>query len=377
MASVSMGQLRFSGASQCYEELGRRTFDSGSSDSQEHDYLNKKQAGYTRTYLDYLIGSTTSEDEDEVNSYADLVIKLNPSNNSVANQYDAGTSRPTTFNRNTDYYAYIDLPQDINYEMIFDIKLVKIDTMTGVENYQYIKTFTVPRSTTASSTTAHTVALYALDRNNEKSAVKAMIPLEVEGQLTAANVIKQHSKIEIGTLYKRKNANQFAVGISRNGSTVLELTDHVNANIMIETWKTDRTTARKGVELVFRPVADGFNMLKIQMRRTTDDQLMSGKVTCADGTEQENQGRAVALGEVQYKLFQLENLVPVATSSDEGEFSRFSVWSHPGLMMAVNGEEIRVGSSGFYELDVLQVTSLGIVAQDFSDNWTLDYEFNR
>ena len=59
--------------------------------------------------------------------------------------------------------------------------------------------------------------------------------------------------------------------------------------------------------------------------------------------------------------------------------SRIGVWSHPGLVMAVNGEEIRVGPSGFYELDTVPVETLGIVAPDgdYSNNWTVDYEYKQ
>lgn len=377
MTTVSMGQLRFSGTSQCYDELGRRAFDEGAATgSKEIDSLNKKSTGYTRTYLDYQV-DTSTEDDSIATGFADLVIKLNPNNPNVGDQYDSGVPRPTTFDRDTDYYAYIELPQDINYEMIFDIKLIKVDSATSVETYQYLKTFTVPRSTTSESSTAHVVALFALDPSKDGGDVKAMIPLEVEGQLTADNVKKQYGSITAETLYKRKNVNQYAVGVKSGSSVNLQLTDKVNATILVENWITEYSSARKAVEIVFRPVTSGFNMIKIQMRRTTQDQITTKEVTFADGTTESCQGRIVDLGEVQYKLFQLKDLVPTATSDDEISLDRIGVWSHPGLLMAVNGEEIRVGSSGFYELDVLEITSLGLVAQGYEDNWTLDYEFTK
>ncbi len=377
MTTVSMGQLRFSGTSQCYDELGRRAFDAGTiTGSKEIDSLNKKSTGYTRTYLDYQV-DTSTEDDGVATGFADLVIKLNPNNPNVGDQYDSGVPRPTTFDRDTDYYAYIELPQDINYEMIFDIKLIKVDAASSVESYQYLKTFTVPRSTTAESSTAHTVALFALDPSKSGGSVKAMIPLEVEGQLTADNVKKQYGSIAAETLYKRKNVNQYAVGVKSGSSVNLQLTDKVNATILTESWITEYSSARKAIEIVFRPVTNGFNMIKIQMRRTTQDQITTKEVTFADGSTETCQGRVVDLGEVQYKLFQLKDLVPTATSDDDTTLDRIGVWSHPGFLMAVNGEEIRVGSSGFYELDVLEITSLGFVAQGYEDNWTLDYEFTK
>ena len=46
-------------------------------------------------------------------------------------------------------------------------------------------------------------------------------------------------------------------------------------------------------------------------------------------------------------------------------------------MMAINGEEIKIGPSGFYELSEVPVSSLGVVARDFNDSFTVDYEFSN
>ena len=44
--------------------------------------------------------------------------------------------------------------------------------------------------------------------------------------------------------------------------------------------------------------------------------------------------------------------------------------------MTINGEEIRIGPSGYYELlDIIPITSIGIVADSWDDNWTIDYTY--
>jgi hypothetical protein len=45
------------------------------------------------------------------------------------------------------------------------------------------------------------------------------------------------------------------------------------------------------------------------------------------------------------------------------------------LLLAVNGEEIKIGQSNFYELDDFTITSLGVVAKDGSDRFTIDYQY--
>lgn len=329
MATTSIGQLRYSNTSQCYSEIG-------------HKDLNASDSGDTT--LNYLINNTVDEDDEQQTGYADLIV---------------GLSSNMTFDRNTDYYIKIDLPQNVNYDFSFNIRLCKQDE-DSTESYQYLKTFTVPRGGNYSN--SHTVALYATDPTSDASSVKAMIPIEVDNFPTSGAVV--------GSLYHKRNTTTYGVGVI--GGTV-ETTTKVNAAIMSESWKQDVTGTMKSIEIVFRPVVDGMNYLKLQMVRTTQDSSIFTEITDVEGNKSTVEGRAIQLTDVSYKLYKLNNLLPSALSS----FSRIGVWSHSGLLMAVNGEEIRVGASGYYELAVIPVSSLGIVAQGYQDNWTLDYEYEK
>lgn len=329
MATASIGQLRYSSTTQCYSEIGHK--DIGAAD-------------VGSSTLDYVINTTIGDNDEQQAGYADLVVNL---------------AADTAFDRNTDYYIKIDLPQNVNYDFSFNIRLCKQDE-AGKESYQYLKTFTVPKGNSISN--SHTVALYAIDPTSDTSGVRAMIPIEVD-DFPATGAIA-------GNLYKKRNSSSFALGLA-NGST--EVTTKVNAAIMTESWKQEISGVRKSVEIVFRPVVDGMTSLKLQMVRTTQDSSIRSSITDASGKVSTVEGRAIQLTDVSYKLYQLNNLLPAALSS----FSRIGVWSHSGLLMAVNGEEIRVGTSGYYELAVLPVTSLAIVAQGYQDNWTLDYEYEK
>ena len=44
-------------------------------------------------------------------------------------------------------------------------------------------------------------------------------------------------------------------------------------------------------------------------------------------------------------------------------------------MMAINGEEIQIGSSGYYELNDFEVNDLRVVADGVKDTFTLDYQY--
>lgn len=329
MATTNIGQLRYSSTSQCYSEIG-------------HKDVNAVDSGDTT--LNYIINSTVGEDDEQQAGYADLIISLNSG---------------AAFDRDTDYYVKIDLPQNVNYDFSFNIRLCKQDE-SNAESYQYLKTFTIPKGSVSSN--YHSVALYAVDPTNSASSVKAMIPVEVDSFPSSGSVAE--------TLYHKRNTSEYAVGLA-NGTT--QTTTKVNAAIMTESWKQDITGITKSVEIVFRPVVSGMNYLKLQMVRTTQDSSIRTVITDADGKSSTVEGRAIQLADVSYKLHKLNNLLPSNLSS----FSRIGVWSHSGLLMSINGEEIRVGASGYYELAVLPITSLGIVARGYQDNWTLDYEYEK
>ena len=43
--------------------------------------------------------------------------------------------------------------------------------------------------------------------------------------------------------------------------------------------------------------------------------------------------------------------------------------------MSINGEEIRIGQSGYYELNDFNITNFGIVVKDANDRFSLDYQY--
>ena len=94
--------------------------------------------------------------------------------------------------------------------------------------------------------------------------------------------------------------------------------------------------------------------------------------TTQNGTEY---GRILDIDKTVCELYKVNNLVNSMNSN--ANLDRIGVWGHSGLMMAINGEEIKIGPSGFYELAEVPVSSLGVVARDFNDSFTVDYEFSN
>ena len=122
--------------------------------------------------------------------------------------------------------------------------------------------------------------------------------------------------------------------------------------------------------MIFRPVEDGFTSIVLSMTRQSEDYNIQR--TTSSGIEY---GRKVDITKMSYSLMQITNLVTSMNSNST--LDRIGVWGHSGLMMAVNGEEIKIGPSGFYELSEVPVSSLGVVAKDYNDSFTIDYEFTQ
>lgn len=259
----------------------------------------------------------------------------------------------TEFLKNRDYYLRIQIPQDMNYDLSFNIKLIKKkDNLTQV--YQFLKPITILRGGTGEN--VYNVALY--EKSNGE--VAATIPQDYDPSIPSVKDM----------LYYNKANSKFYLGLS--GGRYQSNYAKYNNIAMLAAWK-EKTGENYGVfELVFRPVEDSFNQILIEMIRTAEDY----NIQRIDETGKIEFGRKVDINKIKdkYQLYLLENLV--GRMNEGGNLSRIGVWGHPGLMMSINGEEIKVGPSGYYELDALPISSLGIVARNYMDNFTIDYEYD-
>lgn len=260
------------------------------------------------------------------------------------------------FNKYTDYYLKVGIPQDVNYDMSFNIKLIK--NANAASTYQFLKKVSVPKGGTGENN--YKVVLYSQNDNN----VEAMIPLSYRD----ANG-DPLSNFVPNKIYYDKVTRKYYIGIS---ATTAVQTTKVNEVTITASWKTTNAAlAIATFEVVFRPVEDVFTGILLEMERTPEDYTIQNIV--------DNKtvfGRVVNISKVNAQLYYLKNLVP--EEYQKNGLSRIGIWGRPGLVFVVNGEGLRIGPSSYYELDVLPITSLGIVAEDknYKDNWTLDYTYS-
>lgn len=258
------------------------------------------------------------------------------------------------FSRGSDYYVRLEIPQDMNYDLQFNVKLIKKKDNNN-QVYQFLKNVSIVRGGTGEN--VYNVALY------EKSdgTVAAMIPLPYKSGITTQRDALYYDPEDV-------NQDKYAYYLGTGTLNGYNATTKVNFLSVVASWKQENTINYGVFEMVFRPVEDGFSGILLEMVRTPEDYDIQR--TTPDGIEY---GRKVDATKTKVTLYTLNNLVNDMYKN--GTLDRIGVWSHPGLTMAINGEEIKVGPSGFYECDVIGVKSLGIVAPDnnFVNNFIVDY----
>lgn len=358
MTTYSMGQYRFSSSSDTVKDLGTSLSDE------------------TVAVSDKIEGSDT---------------------NTISLQ-DVAISRGDgeAFEVGKDYYAYLQIPQDMNYNLEITLRLIK-DSKEEASNFQYIKKINIP-SGGGSSQNVHQVALY--DSNPLKDAdgvIKATIPEDIpflegnsydksEDSLEISKDKLDQNKVEVGMLYGYKElkenddgskstvATYYYLGMNNeNNEKYLKRTNKVNDIIMPESWKESGGDAISTYVVAFRPVESGFTKLLLKMTRIVEDYNIE-RINDDGNIEY---GRKLDKSKMTgCKLYQVYDLISNGNIPCKGKpLTKIGVWSHPELMMIINGEEIKIGPSGYYELDAIPITSLGVVALDNSDMFSIDYQY--
>lgn len=315
-----------------------------------------------------LISSTQTSKEDL--SYKPVPVSTTVSGLDETNFKDLQIAPRGGFLADQDYLVEIKIPQDMNYSYTFELMLVKSDGSL-TEDFQYIKTLKLSQGGTGSN--IHDVVLY----ETSTGEIAAMVPLEYQGDNYGAYELDLIYVDKINDLYYRGNADGTATVISEYNHTQIAAS-----------WKEDMGQFYGFFQFAFRPILSGFTHLLFRTVRTAIDY----NIQKVNEKGQVELGRQIKLEDVDFRVYTMNNLIPRMTTITD-TLSRIGVWSHPDLLMMVNGEEIRITANGYYELDVLPITSLSIAAKsaneeilddngestgetyDYQDFFTIDYEY--
>ena len=269
-------------------------------------------------------------------SYRDVIL-YNNNNNFV-------------FSQNESYYLRLGIPRNLSYNMTFDLKL--LDKSSDNRNqYQEIKRFVIPRDS-SNQITYSKVILYPFDGVTE-DAEPAVSIIRDTRQAAAINEV-----YSVGENFYIKKAN---------AENDIEI-QYKNDILLNHTWREDVSEDLYWVDFVFSNKVDNvsFNAILLELNRNAYDDDISYEV---DGVVY----KGLFAGDIEVECYRINNLI--SPISGVSSFDSIGVWSHPDAIMSINGEEIRIGQSGYYELNDFNITNFGIVVKDANDRFSLDYQY--
>jgi len=288
------------------------------------------------------------------------------------------------------YYMELTLPQDHYYNTTVNLKLCAEDPLGGKETFnvdfnkfQQIKQLTIPAKDTDPTNSLYSkVVLFEYQPDNGGTKVVA-----ADVPVNAANLpadSQGSSKFTASQLYELNGVYKYAIADSPSwdSSTLIGVTKYSQYNLA-QTWKitSEDTTAENSTitySFVFSPkynLTEGYKYLWIEVVHDSEDIRLSDQV-------QTYNGRTLPKDSMSMALYKINNLLPetilgiASIKSGINTLTGLTITGSPKLIATINGEEIRVSSTGQYELKDFEITSLGLVVKDVEDaNFLVDYTY--
>lgn len=183
-----------------------------------------------------------------------------------------------------------------------------------------------------------------------------LLPTELDG-------IRSKSYFIRFKIYKQSTKQQYLVKLINTNKT--KDSEQTIKKLEID---SGNTKSYSTFEIVISP-NNTYNQIKFELQREADDYKTVNK----DGTY----GR-VAKIEIS-RLDEVYNIVNYLNDSIDGKqrLLQIGVQSAPGLMMCINGEEIKVGRSGIYEINNgYKITFIGFIVEPNDKKYfMLDYRY--
>lgn len=259
------------------------------------------------------------------------------------------------FQKGQDYYLSLGIPRSSNYNFEFDIRLTNQDSQNS-SDYQYLRKFSVDIEQNSSN--VYNIVLYEASDNKVKASVK--------------NEYKTGMIMNQNEIYYDEGKKIYYIGDGTANKNPVKYVDGMQAAndiSVVADWVADTSTSLAYINILFRPVVSDFDTISVDIIRNAIDYNIQN----SDDTI----GRFVDTTKVDFKFYRFKNLV-TKTDTQNGVLKSIGVWSHPNLLMSINGEEISVGPSGYYELNnILDITSVAVLADGYQDNFTMDYTYEK
>ena len=188
--------------------------------------------------------------------------------------------------------------------------------------------------------------------------------LDTAISLTSGSVLDNKHSYYLQFTVKQKNSVQ-------NFSLQLQ---NSNDSQTIEDYTVPAGTGSTTFDIVFTPNST-YNLIVFVLARTAEDYNI---------IENSQYGRIMDITVNENNIYLMTNIIDtLASTYGLTELIRIGIQGPTGLMMSINGEQIKVGKTGIYELNDIniKITYLGFALKenalniDGYDNFILDFEY--
>lgn len=326
----------------------------------------------------------------------------------INKNYLSANKGSSLFDKDTDYHFTLKVRRDLTTDI--DIRLTLRSSATNEkdmdDNYQYLDTVHLPKWSSNENNYVQqkilAVYLYGVSKKNSASTEKETKAQWFSRELIATGEVEEktdkttpqdkklyYKKDTSGnitySLYRSSVPNSEIQGSKTDKTESFDSTDTLtrrkvqvgwNDNwtalsqaIVTTSWRASNSEDAYGIfDITFRPLVGTFDRVCAEIVREAIDEQVSFSDT--------GKGRQLGVVESDCSLKIVNDLVPTLKGNGEmSSITKIGVWGRPGLLMCINGEPIRVGNSGFYEQDSVEVETLGVVVNnnDWNNNFTIDY----
>ena len=280
------------------------------------------------------------------------------------------------------YYMELTFPQDSYYNTTINLKLCAEDSLSNEESFkvdfnkfQQIKQLTIPAENEDSTNSLYSkVILFEYEPDNNTKVIAADVPINAadQNQFTASQ------------LYELNGVYKYAITTTSDwNATSNKIVSKYSQYNLAQTWKiTSEETASENSTItysfIFSPkynLTDGYKYLWVEVVHDKEDIRLSDQI-------QTYNGRTLPIDSMSMSIYKINNLLPetllgiASIKSGINSLTGVTITGSSKLIAAINGEEIRVGSTGQYELENFEITSLGLVVKNVEDaNFLIDYTY--
>lgn len=332
-------------------------------------------------------------------NYQDVLLTFTPPTGTTSNyiQY------------NTTYYMELTVPQHRQYPITLNLKLCAGDGKdVDTSRFQNIKRLTIPATPKLDDFFSDVILfedptlyekvdnIWVLNSNvDEKNApiMKASVFYKgVHNKYLTINDLNNATDLSVHEVYFTNDSGYRYITNKKANGTFENIPliggKYSTSQKLEQSWKLNQETERYGMpttvtyKFAFSPkynLSNGFPFLLLETDRSGNE---SHTLQYEGSDKVSYNGTCLDLNKIKVNIYTVSNLLSGASNgtgqiqSGTSQLTHIAVNGHPEQILTINGEEIKIGRSGFYEIKDYEISSLGVVVVDSNkDRFTIDYEY--